>query len=155
MCEVLTPSRDNLDAADRLLSQLISPTPSDPDIYFEIQLLHIDLLIRRGNLSLALSKVESLITDLTDLDGVDIDQRVRLLALKVLVLDKCGRPEKGFSVAVRAASVAWRARLMPALWQAMGMIANILVHLREFEAAVKILASIMPQVGHLHVSTLR
>lgn len=76
----------------------------------------------------------------------DIFQRLKLLTLKASILDKCGRPEKGFSVAVRAATIAYRAKLLPALWEAVGAISNILINLREFVAAEKMLDSIMPQV---------
>jgi anaphase-promoting complex subunit 5 len=65
--------------------------------------------------------------------------------MKALLQDKCGRPQKGFSVAVRAASIAWRARLIPALWDAMAVIANILTSLSEFRASVQILISVLPR----------
>ncbi|EHK96016.1 putative Anaphase-promoting complex subunit 5 [Glarea lozoyensis 74030] len=40
---------------------------------------------------------------------------------------------------------AWRARLIPALWMAMGAIANILTSLSEFHAASSILIAIIPR----------
>jgi anaphase-promoting complex subunit 5 len=78
-------------------------------------------------------------------DGDDIYYIIRLLTMKALLQDKAGRPQKGFSVAVRAASIAWRARLIPALWGAMGAIANILTSLSEFRASYQILISILPR----------
>lgn len=67
--------------------------------------------------------------------------------MKAQLFDKCGVPLKGFSVAIRAANIAYRARLLPALWQAISAVANVLVHLREFEAATKLLGAIMPHVS--------
>ena len=137
--------RNELDAAERLLAQLQSPEPSEPEILFEIQVLQIDLYTRRGDLTRALETLEALVETLKD-ESADLYLRVFLLTTKALLLDKCGRPQKGFSVAVRAASLAWRSRMMPALWHALGAIANILVHLGEFDAATQVLGAIMPQV---------
>ena len=137
--------RNNLQVAENLLSQLLVQEPTEPDIAFEINVLEMDFLMRRGSYPLALSKLEDLASRLTEEDA-DIYHRVRLLTLKAHILSKCGVPLKGFSVAVRAASGAWRARILPALWDAMGAVANVLVYLREFEAAAKLLIAIMPQV---------
>ena len=138
--------RDNLDGADQLLSQLLqyNTDDTDPELSFEINTLHIDYLIRRTDFSAALDKIEKLAAAMKD-DGEDINMRVKLLTMKALLQDKCGRPQKGFSVAVRAASIAWRARLIPALWAAMGAIANILTSLSEFQASSQILTSIIPR----------
>ena len=118
---------------------------TDPEISFEIHLLHIDFLIRNRSYAETLSKIECLAKTLKE-QNADVYHRVQLLTLKALVLGQCGKPEKGFSIAIRAASTAWRARILPALWFAMAAVANIVIHLREFEAAQKILAAIMPQV---------
>jgi anaphase-promoting complex subunit 5 len=112
---------------------------------FEISLLHLDFLIRNRSYAEALSKIESLAKILKE-HNADVYHRVQILTLKAIVLDKCGTPERGFSIAIRAASTAWRARILPALWFAMAAVANIVIHLQEFEAAKNILASIMPQV---------
>ena len=108
----------------------------------------MELLVRQGSLAEALSMVEEIAASLEDQHG-DVYHRVRVLILKANLLDKIGRPHKGFSIAVRAASIAWRARLLPSLWHAMQAIAVILVHLRESDAAVRVLTSIIPQVGYL------
>ena len=137
---------NNLDGADQLLSQLLQHTgaDADPDLDFEINLLHIDYFIRRTDFSAALAKIEKL-SSATKEDGDDIALSVRLLTMKALLQDKCGRPQKGFSVAVRAASIAWRIRLIPGLWGAMGAISNILTSLGEFHASSQILTSIIPR----------
>ncbi|KAI9813158.1 MAG: anaphase promoting complex subunit 5 [Thelocarpon impressellum] len=144
--------KNDLDAAERLLVKLRQPEPADPDMVFETQVLQIELHARRGALTEALCQVEELVDSLDD-ESADVYQRVQLLTTKAHLLGKCGRPEKGFSVAMRAASAAWRARYMPVLWQAMAAIGNILVYLREFEAATQVLGSIMPQVRSRVIST--
>jgi anaphase-promoting complex subunit 5 len=114
----------------------------------EIALSRIDAQIRRQNYAKALSLVEAHGVELAQ-DRADIYQRVRVMTMKALILDKIGRPQKGFTVAMRAAAIALRARLMPALWWAIGAITNIMSHLREFAAATRLMESIMPQVGHI------
>ncbi|KAI9674955.1 MAG: anaphase promoting complex subunit 5 [Caeruleum heppii] len=138
--------RDNHVAAERLLAQLVLPEQLNDDLSVEIQLLEVDLLTRRGNLPEALGQLEDLATTLMEEDA-DICHRVRILTLKALLLSRCGRALKGFSIAVRAASIAWRARLLPALWHALGAVSNVLIHLKEFEAAAKVLGAIMPQAS--------
>ncbi|KAI9715902.1 MAG: hypothetical protein M1812_005722 [Candelaria pacifica] len=137
--------RNNLIAADHLLTQLQSSSESDPDIAVTISMLRIDLLTRRQSYDLALNALEELAIKLQD-QGQDIYYRIRLLSMKAYLLDKCGRAEKGFSVALRAASLAYRARLLPALWEAMGAVSNVLINLDEFAAAGKLLGNIMPQI---------
>ncbi|KAI1417441.1 anaphase-promoting complex subunit 5-domain-containing protein [Hypoxylon sp. FL1857] len=138
--------RNNLDGAELLLSQLLQSKNEDlePDLAFVIDNLHVECLVRRGNLDQAFIKVDKLVSELRD-ENKDIALRVRLLLLKAELLDKCGRPQKGFTVAVRAANVAWRARLIPYLWPAIGAIANILTSLGEFEPAIQLLNAILPR----------
>jgi anaphase-promoting complex subunit 5 len=49
-------------------------------------------------------------------------------------------------MAVRAANIAYRARILPALWGAIGAFANILLEVKEYDAAVSLLETIIPQV---------
>ncbi|KAI9848511.1 MAG: Anaphase-promoting complex subunit 5 [Sclerophora amabilis] len=137
--------RNNLDAAEYLLNQFQSPEVQDSATWFEFEILHIDYLARRSSFDDALSRLESLASTLEE-ENRDIYLRVRLLTLKAFLLDRCGVSQKGFSVAVRAASIAWRARLMPALWHALCAIGNVLIQLKEFDAAAKVLGAIMPQL---------
>jgi anaphase-promoting complex subunit 5 len=108
-------------------------------------MLEVDLLTRRGDYSKAMEMLEHLATKLDD-EEADIYQRVKLMTLKAQIYDISGTPQKGFSVALRAASLAHRARLLPALWEAVGRIGAILISLKEFSATTKLLGSIMPQV---------
>ncbi len=138
--------RNNLDVADLLLAQLLqyNGADTDPELSYEINILHIDYLVRRTDFNAALAKIEKMVSGAKE-DGDDVNLRVKLLILKAQLQDKCGRPQKGFSVAIRAASIAWRARLIPGLWTAMGTIANILASLSEFEASSQILNSVIPR----------
>ncbi|SLM38451.1 Tetratricopeptide-like helical domain [Lasallia pustulata] len=136
--------KDHLVAAEHLLDQLRGSS-SNPEINFTLALLEIDLLTRRGDYSTAMGMLEKLSTRLND-EAADIYQRVKVMTLKARLLDKAGIPQKGFSVALRAASLAHKARLLPALWEAVGAVSRVLISLDEFEASAKLLASIMPQV---------
>ena len=78
--------------------------------------------------------------------GTDVFHQIKLMILKARIYDKAGIPQKGFSVALRAASLAYKARLLPALWDAVGALCRVLISLKEFEAAVRLMESIMPQV---------
>ena len=146
---------NNLDGADELLHQLLQSKGDDlePDMAFTVDALHIDYLARRGDLDAAFEKVHGLIHKLRD-ENKDIALRVKLLILKVQLLDKCGRPQRAFSTALRAANIAWRARLMPCLWQAIGALSNILVSLSEFEAATQLLLAVIPRALEVESSAL-
>ncbi|KAI3341061.1 anaphase-promoting complex subunit 5-domain-containing protein [Ustulina deusta] len=137
---------NNLDGAELLLSQLLQSKNEDlePDLAFAIDTLHVECLVRRGNLEDAFVKVEKMVVELRE-ENKDIALRVRLLLLKAELLDKCGRPQKAFTIVVRAANVAWRARLIPYLWPAIGAIANILCSLGEFEPAIQLLYAVLPR----------
>jgi anaphase-promoting complex subunit 5 len=147
--------RNNLDGAELLLSQLKQSKKDDlePDLAFVIDTLDVDRLIRRGDLKAAFDKVEDMLSSLRD-NTKDISFRARLLILKAHLYDKCGRPQKGFTIAMRAASMSLRARLMPCLWQAIGAVANVLVSLDEFDAAAQLLTAIIPRSLECESSSL-
>lgn len=137
---------NNLEAAEALLSQLLQSGPEDidRDMLLIIDTLHIESLTRRQDFDAAYGKIENLISSLRG-DNRDLALRIRLLLAKVHLFDRTGRPEKGFTIAVRAASLAWRARLAPLLWQAVGALANILNMLGEFAAAAELLVAVLPR----------
>ncbi|KAF4984445.1 hypothetical protein FZEAL_408 [Fusarium zealandicum] len=137
---------NNLEGAEQLLSQILQSKTDDlePDMAFLVDTLHIDFLTRRGDLQAAFAKVDSMISKLQD-EKQDIALRAKLLMLKASLLDKCGRPQRGFTTAMRAASISWDARLIPCLWQAIGAVSNILVSLSEFEAATQLLTAVIPR----------
>ena len=127
-----------------ILAQLQAPPNLPQDLQFAIVNLEIDLNVRRGDYSKAMDILENLASRLIDGDA-DVFQRIKVMTLKARIYSKVGIPQKGFSVALRAASLAHRARLLPALWEAIGAVCAILISLKEFSAAAKLLDSIMPQ----------
>ncbi|CRK44686.1 hypothetical protein BN1723_019524, partial [Verticillium longisporum] len=105
---------NNLDGAEQILSQLLQSKMDDmePDIAFMIDYLHIDCLKRRGDLSSAFEKVEDMLEELQE-ENRDLSLRLQLMLVKAHLYDKAGRPQRGFTLAMRAASMAWRARRVP------------------------------------------
>jgi anaphase-promoting complex subunit 5 len=69
-----------------------------------------------------------------------------MLLAKATLFAKVGKPEKGFSVALRAASVSFKARLMPSLWAAVGLLSGILNAKGDFGAGARLLSAVIPQV---------
>ncbi|PWW73845.1 hypothetical protein C7212DRAFT_300781 [Tuber magnatum] len=132
-------------AAELLLQQLSASPYVEPDCALEIAICRLDLLARRGNYSAALTAITQLSEELAR-DRADIYHRIRVMIIKADLLSKCGRTVKGLSVAISAATIAWRSRLLPALFQAFRTIANILIHMGEFSAAYSMMDNIMPQV---------
>jgi anaphase-promoting complex subunit 5 len=137
--------QNNLAAAEQLLNQLSALSFLEPEIATEVIFERIDLSVRRRDYAAALDTIEELFKNQKKYNG-DILFRVRLMMLKATVLSKCGRAERGFSVALRAATLAWRGKLLGALWEAVGTLANVLIHLREYAPAIELIEAILPQV---------
>ena len=132
-------------AAGNVLAQLRAPSNLSQELQFNISILQIELEIRREDYSNAIELLESLAVKFRK-DEADVYQLLKLMTLKARIYDKAGIPQKGFSTALRAASIAHRAKVLPALWEAVGSICAVLNSLGEFGAAAKLLESIMPQV---------
>ena len=141
----LITRRDNKVAAEHLISKLQAGAPSDSELCVTLSLAKADLLIRKGDYAAALEIIEQ-IAQSTQQENFDVSIQVKLLNMKVRIFEKSGQPERGFSLAMRAASIAHRSRLLPGLWEAIGGLAIILVSFKEFEAAIDMLESIVPQV---------
>ena len=137
--------RDDLLAAEHVLSQVQAIPFLAQDLLFAVTLLQIELHVRREDFSEAFNILEALATKLND-DEADIFHRIKTMTLKARIFDKVGIAQKGFSVALRAARLAYQARLLPALWEAVGTVSRVLISVEEFEAAAKLLESIIPQV---------
>ncbi|KAH7078559.1 anaphase-promoting complex subunit 5-domain-containing protein [Paraphoma chrysanthemicola] len=121
-----------------------SSTPLDPELSFLLQDAYIDYLVSRGSYSEAFTVISSLARSLKE-DGADILQRVNVLLMKADLFRKVGKPERGFGVALRAASVSYKAKLMPSLWAAVGLLANILNNLGECANARRLVEGVLPQ----------
>jgi len=65
--------------------------------------------------------------------------------MKAELFRKVGKPERGFSITLRAASVSYRARLMTSLWISVGLLGNILNSLGEYDSARRLVEAILPQ----------
>jgi anaphase-promoting complex subunit 5 len=121
-----------------------SSTPLDPELSFLLHESYIDYLGSRGSYSEAFTAIASLARSLKE-DGADILQRVNVLLMKADLFRKVGKPERGFGVALRAASVSYKAKLMPSLWAAVGLLANILNGLGECASARRLIEGVVPQ----------
>ena len=150
---LLTPSllilcSDDLRAAESLLERLKVAPLSDQDLAYQISMLEIDYLIRRRNFSAAFSLIDDMATQCED-QGADVYHRIRLLSTKALLFAKCGRPQKGLSLAVRALLAAYRSKTMVALWDAVGVLAVVLIGLEQFEEALRLVESVVYQVSQI------
>ncbi|KAL6361297.1 hypothetical protein LRP88_04764 [Fusarium phalaenopsidis] len=137
---------NNLEGADQLISQIVQSRDDDlePDMAFIVDSLHVDYLIRRGDFQAAFAKIDRIMSQIQE-ERRDVVLKVKLLLLKTSLLDKCGRTQRGFTAAMRAASISWEARNIPGLWEAIGAVSNILVSLSEFEAASQLLVAVIPR----------
>ena len=130
-----------------MLDQLKAGAQLDMEVSFMISMLNIDYHIRLGSLERAFDAIQSLAARLKE-DDADIYQLTQLQTLKAHLYAKCGKPERGFSIALRAASIAYQAKLLPVAWDAVGAVCNILLHLEEAEAAQRLLDAVIPQVRY-------
>ncbi|OGM45991.1 anaphase-promoting complex subunit Apc5 [Aspergillus bombycis] len=137
--------RNDKTATEYLLSQLQAIKLPDSDIAALLVFLHVEYLIRQGNYTRALEIVERTAQTIHR-DNFDVHCQVKLLCLKACILEKTSQPQRGFSLAMRAANIAYRSRLLPGLWEAICVLSGVLLSLREFKAVVAMMESIMPQI---------
>ena len=133
-----------MDECELILAQLKAAPSETPDSQFDVSVLEIQIRVRRREYSGALAVLEQTLVGL-DRQEADIFQRLKMMILKARIYDHAGIPQKGFSIALRAASLAHKALLLPVLWEAVGTVCRILVSVQEFDAAVKLLEGILPQ----------
>ena len=79
-------------------------------------------------------------------ENADIYWRIKIMTLKARIYDFAGLPQKGFSVALRATSLAFKAKLLPCLWESINALTAIFNSLSEFTASIALLEAIVPQV---------
>ena len=138
--------RSDLSAASQIATQLKGQGPPDADLGSNLSFLHIELLLKRSELTTALQQIES-IADKTSINGsTDISYLTHLLNLKARVLIASSHPLKSFSIIIRSAQLAYRARILPSLYESLILLTHVLIALREFQAASQLLTSIIPQV---------
>lgn len=79
-------------------------------------------------------------------ENFDVHSQIILLCLKARILAKSGQAQRGFSLAMRAASIAHRSKILSDLWEAICTLSGVLLSLREFEAVSDLVESIIPQI---------
>ncbi|PGH28583.1 anaphase-promoting complex subunit 5 [[Emmonsia] crescens] len=137
--------RDDKLAAEHLIPQLRACAPPDTELVLTLSLLEVDFLMRKGDYTGALKIIERNAQS-TRQENFDVAAQVKLLVAKARIFDQTNQPERGFSLAMRAANIAHRSRYLPGLWESIGVLSVILMTFKEFEAALEILESIVPQV---------
>ncbi|KAI9701702.1 MAG: anaphase promoting complex subunit 5 [Bogoriella megaspora] len=135
--------KNNITAASHILRELKSASPLDSELSFELFLLEVRLLERQNQLSKAFDLIEDYAEDLQG--GADIYQHIRLMSSKARLFIAAGKPNLGFSLTMRAASASLRAKILPALWEAIANLCHILVALGECRASLSLLDAIIPQ----------
>lgn len=146
----LIDARSDWQTCENLLQYIKPPTDStsesmDPELSFLQHEVYIEYLMAKGLFSTAFNLITTLAQSLKN-ENADILQRVSTLLMKAHLFRSMGEPERGFSVALRAASISYRARLMPCLWTSVGLLGNILNALGEFAGAKRLIESVLPQV---------
>ncbi|KAI4105476.1 MAG: hypothetical protein L6R37_002739 [Teloschistes peruensis] len=136
--------RGEIDAGEDILAQLQATPVQITGLQYNVSMVEVELQTRRGNYSKALVLQEQLVAK-QNRQEADIAQRLEAMLLKARIFDKAGIPQKGFSVAIRVASLAHKVRVVPVLWEAVGAICRILVSVKQFDAAVRLLESVLPQ----------
>ncbi|KAL2370215.1 hypothetical protein RJZ57_005358 [Blastomyces gilchristii] len=137
--------RDDKLAAEHLIPQLRACSPPDAELVLTLSLLEVDFLMRKGDYTAALEIIERNAQSMRQ-ENFDVATQVKILVAKARIFDQTNQPERGFSLAMRAANVAHRSRYLPGLWEAIGVLSVILMTFKEFGAALEILESIVPQV---------
>lgn len=112
---------------------------------FNIALLVIQLEISKGDYSKAMDVLEKAATRSKEED-VDISQNIKLMNMKAHIYERAGLPLKGFSVALRAAILAHRSKILPCLWEAVSALCAILHSVQDYDSSAKLLDSILPQI---------
>jgi anaphase-promoting complex subunit 5 len=113
----------------------------------------IEFTLRQGDTGRALRMVEQAANSMQP-ENFDVHSQIKLLCLKARILEKSGHPQRGFSLAMRAASIAHRSKVLFDLWEAICTLAAVLLSLREFEATAELVESIMPQILEAEDSAL-
>ncbi|KAH8703923.1 putative anaphase-promoting complex subunit Apc5 [Talaromyces proteolyticus] len=140
--------RNDSIAVEHLFAQLQDMQLPDTDLALQLSFLEIEYRLRTGHYQESMSIIDGLAQSMKQ-ETFDIFTQIRLLCYKARILDKTGLPQRGFSMAMRAAAIAYRSRVLPGLWEAITVLATVLLSLREFEAALEMTESIMPQVLEL------
>ncbi|EFR02534.1 anaphase-promoting complex protein [Nannizzia gypsea CBS 118893] len=138
-------NRNDVRASDHLLKQLEAASPPDPETLNALNLLKIEFMTRQGDYEEALEIVREVAASMHQ-NNFDVATQISLLIAKARIFDKTGSPERGFTMAMRAAKMAYSSRMLQSLWDAIGAVCVVLMSFHEFSAALLILEAVMPQV---------
>ncbi|KAJ5118608.1 hypothetical protein N7526_010245 [Penicillium atrosanguineum] len=137
--------RDDKVAVEHILSQLQAVQLLDFDMHLLLAFHTIEHTLRQGDHGRALLMLEQAAHSMQP-ENFDVHSQIRLLCLKSRILEKSGQPQRGFSLAMRAANIAHRSKVLFDLWESIVTLSAILLSLREFDAANELVQSIMPQI---------
>ncbi|KAJ5288565.1 hypothetical protein N7478_001595 [Penicillium angulare] len=137
--------RDDKVAVEHIISQLQAIQLLDFDLRLLLAFLSIEFAIRQGDHGRALRMVEQAAHCIQP-ENFDVHSQIKLLCYKSRILENSGHAQRAFSLAMRAASIAHRSKILSDLWEAICTLAAVLLSLREFEATVELVESIMPQI---------
>ncbi|KAJ5886432.1 uncharacterized protein N7473_009106 [Penicillium subrubescens] len=146
-------NRDDKVAVEHILAQLQAIQLLDFDMRLLLAFHTIEFTLRQGDTGRALRMVEQAANTMQP-ENFDVHSQIKLLCLKARILEKSGHPQRGFSLAMRAASIAHRSKVLFDLWEAICTLAAVLLSLREFEATAELVESIMPQILEAEDSAL-
>lgn len=135
--------RSDIAAANLAIDTLKPLASTDPEISFEFECLRFKHELRTVNLESASSILSKLGEDVKA-DETDVYQRLTVAVLKARMFAHAGTPQKGFTIALKAAVAAQRAGIMPVLWEAVGLFCDTLVAVEEFDAAARLLDAVLP-----------
>lgn len=138
--------RGDLDSASVIIEQLVAQQPHpEIDTSMQISLLHIDLLIRRGEPMQALKSTVALAAK-AQLENNDVQLVAKLLIIKANLLASSDSPLSGLSLVLRALNISFAAQALPVLWDVILALSTILCAVYEFAAAQLLLEAILPLV---------
>ncbi|KAI2267384.1 APC5 protein [Ophidiomyces ophidiicola] len=138
-------NRNDIMAAEHLVAQLHGCAPNEFEHLASLHLLEIEYMMCKSDYSSALRLVEQ-VAKSTQQGSFDVALQIQLLNLKARIFQNTDQPERAFSLAMRAASIAYRSRVLPSLWEALGHLSTVLMTFQEFNAAANILESVIPQI---------
>jgi anaphase-promoting complex subunit 5 len=139
-----SPSDDKV-AVEHIIAQLQAVQLLEFEMRLQLAFHTIEFTIRQGDYGRALRMVEQAAHSMQP-ENFDVHSQIKLLCLKARILEKSGHPQRGFSLAMRAASIAHRSKILLDLWESICTLTAVLLSLREFEAGAELVESIMPQV---------
>jgi anaphase-promoting complex subunit 5 len=130
------------------LSKLEPDSATDPELALVLNEARVEALFYRGQHREAFKFIQDLDKEQRGTHP-DILHCLSTLVLKATLYARIGKPEKCFSIALRAASISFKARLMPYLWNAIALLCNIMNEIDEYWASSRLLDAVIPQVSVL------